>query len=173
MSLSEKVRKDAFDTVWTTVRDTHWDPTFGGVNWEAVRRKYLPRALAAPNDNAFWATLQQMLGELKQSHFAILPPGAYTGDEAGKKGQGRGGGYSGASLVYSDGKVLIASVRKGSPAEAAELIPGLEVTTIGSIPLMKVLEPLVARKARPVDMALALRALESSGGIGERNCRGA
>lgn len=166
MSLSAKVRKDAFEAVWTTIRDTHWDPTFGGVNWDAVKKRYQPRAMAAPNDGAFWSTLQQMLGELKQSHFAILPPGAYTGSEVGRKS--RGGGYSGATLVYADGKVLIGSVREGTVAAAAELSPGMVVTDIGSTPLMKVLEPMIARKARPVDLALALRALESSGSIGEK-----
>jgi hypothetical protein len=27
----------SFDDVWQTVHDTFYDPTFGGVNWDAVR----------------------------------------------------------------------------------------------------------------------------------------
>ena len=28
---------ETFDKVWTTVRDRHYDPVLGGVDWEAVR----------------------------------------------------------------------------------------------------------------------------------------
>jgi carboxyl-terminal processing protease len=166
MALDQRTRRAAFDKVWITVRDTHWDPTLGGVNWLAVRKKYLPRALAARTDGDFWIVLQQMVEELKQSHFAIIPPGAYTGSEVGGREHRGSGGYCGASLTLADGKVLIDSVRNDSSAAEAKLTPGMIVLAIGRTTLMRVLEPLLMRKARPVDLALALRAL-AGGGVGE------
>jgi carboxyl-terminal processing protease len=62
-----------FDAVWTTVRDTHWDPTLGGVDWPAVRVELLPRAEAAADDAALRVILMDALGRLKQSHFTIIP----------------------------------------------------------------------------------------------------
>ena len=62
-----------FDAVWTTVRDTHWDPTLGGVDWPAVRAELLPRAEAAADDAALRVILMDALGRLKQSHFTIIP----------------------------------------------------------------------------------------------------
>jgi carboxyl-terminal processing protease len=62
-----------FEAVWTTVRDTHWDPTLGGVDWPAVRAELLPRAEAAADDAALRVVLMDALGRLKQSHFTIIP----------------------------------------------------------------------------------------------------
>jgi len=62
-----------FEAVWTTVRDTHWDPTLGGVDWPAVRVELLPRAEAAADDAALRVILMDALGRLKQSHFTIIP----------------------------------------------------------------------------------------------------
>ena len=33
----------AFDQIWTTVRDRHWDPTLHGVDWDAAKRELRPR----------------------------------------------------------------------------------------------------------------------------------
>ncbi len=37
----------AFDDVWTTIRDTHWDPDLGGLDWEALRDQYRPQVESA------------------------------------------------------------------------------------------------------------------------------
>jgi carboxyl-terminal processing protease len=163
--LDEKTRRAAVEAVWRIVKNTHWDPGFGGVDWDGVYRRFLPLGLKAPTEAAFWATLQEMVDQLKQSHFVVLAPGAFTGAEAGGRRR-EGGGWSGARLVLTKDGVLVGAVRDGSPAAEAGLTPGMIVESIGSSPLEKSLGPLVARKARPVELALALRALES-GGVGE------
>jgi hypothetical protein len=28
-----ELRRQSFETVWTTINEKHFDPTFGGVNW--------------------------------------------------------------------------------------------------------------------------------------------
>lgn len=38
--LSEAERQaniESFDAIWTTIRDRHWDPTLGGLDWQGVR----------------------------------------------------------------------------------------------------------------------------------------
>ncbi len=62
-----------FDAVWVIIRDKHWDPTLGGLDWEKVRVELLPAAAAAKTPEELRAVLHQMLGKLGQSHFAILP----------------------------------------------------------------------------------------------------
>ena len=42
------IRNEAFQLVWQTIKDKHFDPTFGGVDWDKVRERYAPRAEAAP-----------------------------------------------------------------------------------------------------------------------------
>ena len=31
------LRRQSFETVWTTINEKHFDPTFGGVDWKKVR----------------------------------------------------------------------------------------------------------------------------------------
>ena len=77
------------------MRDKHYDKTLGGVDWNAVRARYEPLALAAPSDAAFYRTLNQMIGELGQSHMMISGPGAEDddaeepGDSAARPGRRR------------------------------------------------------------------------------------
>jgi tricorn protease-like protein len=33
---------ELFDVVWQTINDNFYDPAFGGVDWKAIRQKYLP-----------------------------------------------------------------------------------------------------------------------------------
>ncbi|MEP6652552.1 MAG: hypothetical protein ABJA82_04285, partial [Myxococcales bacterium] len=69
-------RREILDAVWRTVRDMHYDPRLGGLDWPAVRRRYEPVALGAPSDAAFYRALNDMIGELGQSHMVVTGPGA-------------------------------------------------------------------------------------------------
>ena len=77
-----EVRLETFDIVWRTVKEKHFDPTLGGLDWDKVREQYAPRASAAKSGGAFYEVLRQMLGELHQSHFNIIPPEAVVADDS-------------------------------------------------------------------------------------------
>lgn len=64
---------ETFDAVWTTVRDTHFDKTMNGVDWNAVRDELRPYAIAAASQDEARAIQLDMLSRLGQSHFMILP----------------------------------------------------------------------------------------------------
>src|SRR6185503_16477931 len=66
-------RQESFQIVWQTVNDLYYDPTFGGVDWLGVRKTYEPRVARAKSDEEFHELLQQMLNELHQSHFLVVP----------------------------------------------------------------------------------------------------
>ena len=67
-------RTDAFEIVWRTVKETHFDTTFGGLDWDAVHAEFAPRVALARTDLELHLLLQQMLNRLGQSHFVIIPP---------------------------------------------------------------------------------------------------
>jgi len=71
-----ELRRQSFEKVWTTVNEKHYDPTFGGVDWKKARADYEPKALAAKSERDFNQVLNQMLGELKLSHFVVYQPTA-------------------------------------------------------------------------------------------------
>lgn len=71
---ARKLREETFNKVWGTVNEENFDPTFGGVNWTAVYSRYSTRVAHLATDQELYVLLQQMLNEIPQSHFAIIPP---------------------------------------------------------------------------------------------------
>lgn len=69
-----------FDEVWKTINDSFYDPTFGGLSWTSVRDELRPKAAAANSTDDARAVVNEMLGRLKRSHFALLS-GSATGDD--------------------------------------------------------------------------------------------
>lgn len=115
-----ELRQQTFELVWRTVKEKHFDPTLGGLDWEAVRQRYAPR-VAAGSELEFYGLLQQMLGELRQSHFSIVPPVAAISEEGGG---GAVTGIIGIDLRVIDGKAVITRVNPESSAARAGLRPG-------------------------------------------------
>jgi carboxyl-terminal processing protease len=72
-------RVDSFDAAWKTIRDTHFDKTMNGLDWNAVRDELRPRALAATSDAELRAVIRDMLKRLGLSHFALIPATADGG----------------------------------------------------------------------------------------------
>jgi len=124
-------RVAAFDAAWRLVRDTHFDPTFGGVDWDAVGRELRPRAEAAATDAELRAVVEEMLGRLGQSHFVLLPAGAVD-DEEGAAGGGASGD-PGLDVRLLDGRVVVSEVRAGGPAESAGVRPGWSVDAVDGL----------------------------------------
>jgi carboxyl-terminal processing protease len=71
---SVDVYQQSFDIVWRTVKEKHFDPKFGGIDWDKVREEFAPRAATVKSDQELYRLLQEMLGRLHQSHFNIIPP---------------------------------------------------------------------------------------------------
>src|ERR1035441_3069362 len=68
---------EAFEKVWATVRDKHWDPKLGGLDWQAVHDELRPKMEAAKTADEGRAILNDMVGRLKQTHFGIFPGSVY------------------------------------------------------------------------------------------------
>ncbi|MGH9846261.1 MAG: S41 family peptidase [Blastocatellia bacterium] len=122
----EDLRRKTFDIVWQTVKDKHFDPRLGGVNWDRVRGQYEPRAAAATSDPELYRVLQEMLGELHQSHFNIIPPEAIIPEE-----EKQPGGGIGIELRMIDGAAVITRVEPDSPAFRAGLRTGFVIKKAG------------------------------------------
>lgn len=138
----------AFETAWRIVRDTHFDPTFGGLDWERVRAELEPRAAAARTLDEVRAVIREMLRRLGQSHFALLPSDAVPtregpGDDAAEEGD------PGLEVRWLDEpgappEVVVTRVAAGGAAEAAGVHPGWAVTRIDGEPVARVLAPLAS-----------------------------
>src|SRR5690348_15333332 len=64
---------ETFDAAWRILRDSYFDPSFHGLNWDGVRAELLPKAEAAHNIPELRAVIQEMLDRLGGSHMALIP----------------------------------------------------------------------------------------------------
>jgi len=70
----QQKRQKAFEIVWQTVNERFYDRNFGGVDWLQARKRYEPLVAAATSDAQVHLLLQEMINELHQSHFVVIPP---------------------------------------------------------------------------------------------------
>lgn len=159
-------RQEAFEIVWTTVKQQFYDPKFGGVDWDNVRARYAPRvAQMASNEELHWV-LQEMLNELHQSHFLIIPPDAIPkipeaddseewdldeveADKDNAKDALTNARYKlteqlttgiGIDLRVLEGSAVVTRVEVGSSAARAGLRPGYVIKRAGGMSLDLVIE---------------------------------
>jgi carboxyl-terminal processing protease len=150
-------RQEAFQIVWQTVNDLFYDPKFGGVNWAKVRERYEPLVAKVPSDREFHLLLQQMLNELHQSHFMVIPreaipkirvakdPDASAGDSADDTETAEEAldniNYKltdrlltgiGIDLRVLGGSAVVTRVEPGSTAARAGLRPGFVIKKVGA-----------------------------------------
>lgn len=124
--LTAEQRRVLFEQVWHLVDQTFPDATFGGLDWATLGNEFLPRAMAAEDDEAFFATVNQMLWKLGRSHLVVGP----LGDATSAVPQVWAAGDTGLELRLLDGQVVITRVTAGSAAEKAGLRPGFVVQSI-------------------------------------------
>jgi carboxyl-terminal processing protease len=162
-----QIREAIFTAAWTAVRDKDFDKTLAGQNWPALRAKYQPLALAAPDEPTFYRLLNEMLGALGQSHLEVHGPGDEAEAQADEPEPARppgsaevievgtGTGDPGMVIRSIEGKPTVTWVRPESSAARARLRPGYVVTHIGGR-AVGVLAP-SPRPLRPVEERFRLR----------------
>lgn len=138
-----EIRQETFDVVWRTVKDKHFDPTLGGVDWLKVREKYEPRLPALKDNNALYALLQEMLGELRQSHFNIIPPEAIIPDSVKEPPMGG----VGVDVRMIGEQVIVTKVEPESPAARAGIKPGFVIKKVGD----SLIDEMIAKSRKKED----------------------
>ena len=127
---------DSFEKVWTTVRDQHYDPALGGLDWQSVYEQYRPRVEGAASEQEGRDILNEMLGLLKQTHIGVISNSAYSD----LQGESRGDFEPGIELRILDGKAIVTHVAAGSPAADAGVAKGWEILRVGERPVAPVIE---------------------------------
>jgi carboxyl-terminal processing protease len=80
-----------FDSAWSRIANSYYDPTFAGRDWAAVREAMRPLAQAAATRGELRTVLRRMLATLGESHFALIPQevaDAYSGERGVAAGAG-------------------------------------------------------------------------------------
>lgn len=72
--LPESPHRDLLNTVWTRVAQKHVDPTLGCIDWRAIGQTYGHQLIDIQDRAKAVGVINDMLGELEQSHFRLFPP---------------------------------------------------------------------------------------------------
>lgn len=127
-----------FDTAWAVIHRTHFDTTFNGVDWLALRDELRPRAAAARTQDELRAVIREMLGRLRQSHFNLLTAESAAEREASAGAEGEAAGDVGLELRLVGDDVVVFRVDEGSPAAAAGIRPGWVVRAVDDLDVASV-----------------------------------
>jgi carboxyl-terminal processing protease len=136
----KKLDIESFEKVWTTVRDKHWEKNPGGLDWNAIHAEFRPKIEKADSIDAARAVMREMLGRLKETHFAIFPATVYEDVDIEAQGEGS----PGIDVRVLSGRAIVTDVDPGSPAEKAGVKPGWAVETVDGKPLGVAIEKLSA-----------------------------
>lgn len=149
-----RLNLESFDTIHTTIAEQHYDPQLGGVAWEALGDSLRPLVAQATTMPEAREAMNSLIASLGQSHFVIYPADVYADAAAGLEGEGAlagderehshsgRDGETGIEVRVIDGVVLVTGVRAGTPAAEAGVLPGWEITHIGTVQLAPRLEKL-------------------------------
>lgn len=123
-----------FDSAWSLINRSHYDSTFNGVNWAAVREELRPRAAQAATVASLRALIQEMASRLGESHYGLIPHElADAVDPQAVRASGDGPakpGDAGMDVRLVEGAVVVARVARGGPADAAGIRPGWVLESI-------------------------------------------
>ncbi len=120
-------RRQMFHEAWRMLLNGFYDEGFHGVDWEAMREKYEPWALAAYTEEEFRTVVREMIGELNASHLGIYKWGG-GGVNTGRLGIRHLEGFPGPG-------VKVRSVIPNGPADRAGIEPGEYIVAIDGVPV--------------------------------------
>lgn len=116
----------SFDLVWKTVNETHFDPTFGGIDWKIMRDRYRPQIVSSSGIEEFNRITNQMLFELRLSHFLVATEKMLKTYMPTLFSEGT----VGIDVRWMQNKVVITKVKPGFPAQKAGLKTGYVIKKI-------------------------------------------
>jgi carboxyl-terminal processing protease len=125
-----------FEAVWKTVNDKYFDPTFGGLDWNEIYKRYQPLIASVEKDEEFYMLTNKMLFELGVSHLGIVPP--YDLNQIDPISSAEGS--IGIDIRLIDGEAVITSVKHKSPAAQAGLRAGLVIQSVGEKAIKQIAE---------------------------------
>lgn len=154
ISQAVPARIATFEEVWRTVRDRFYDPHLHGLDWAAVRERYLPDATRASSEEALAGVINSMLSELHASHtryYTAYEPEYYQLSDIFAGALRRRGlqrafpsgrisypGIGVLSRLDMQGRSMITGVIEGTPAQQAGLLAGDVIVFAEDVPFQPV-----------------------------------
>jgi len=127
--LSAKGRKEVFEKIWKEIHDHYYDPSYNGVDWGEVHRRYAPLVERTQRDQEFYSLMSQMTSELHDAHTRFNSP------EQWRNFRRQQGVTVGFTVDDMDGQSVVTSVIPGTAAARAGIEPGMVVLRVDDTPV--------------------------------------
>jgi carboxyl-terminal processing protease len=135
-SIDPELALATFDSAWSRIHHSYYDPDFGGLDWPGVRDELRPRATTARTQRELRGVIGEMLDRIGDSHFGLIPQetarSLSSTDDAGDVGPP---GDLGMDLRVVGDEIVVSRVRAGGPAADAGIRTGWAVDEIGGDPV--------------------------------------
>jgi carboxyl-terminal processing protease len=122
---------ETFDKAWEIVYKTHFDTTFNGVDWIALRDELRPRVEMADETSDLRAAIREMLDRLNQSHFALIPKEFADSLDPAEGNPSEKVGDIGFDMRFIDEQMVVTVVDPNGPASEAGVKPGWVIVAVG------------------------------------------
>jgi len=122
-----------FDQIWAHVRDSYVYRDFRGLDWDAMRVEYLPKARDAATMDEFYALIGDMVKKLGDDHSRYESPQDVVEERNRFDGDTKYVGIGAYVHDVPDGG-LITRLARGGPAEQAGLQVRDIILAVGGIP---------------------------------------
>lgn len=144
---------ETFDRAWQIVYNTHFDTTFNGVDWVALRTELRPRVESTTDLGELRGTIREMLDRLGQSHFALIPKEVVDSLDPAQGDPSAEVGDLGFEMRFVGDQLVVTAVDPDGPADRAGVRPGWVVTAVNDDRVRDLLERAKsAESRRPLDI---------------------
>lgn len=121
-NISKRLQLRIVDEIEQIVEQVYVYPDYNGRDWEGIVARYRDMVDKGLETEAFYREMQNMISELEDEHSSFISPVEVEQSEAELRGENKFVGVG----VYSDvdfenGKIVVISTFRGSPAEYAGL----------------------------------------------------
>ena len=134
---SPELAEKTFLYVWNKVNDSFYEETFNGVDWDQIKKTYENRVKKAKSNKELRTILNEMLSELKLSHFGISKKPNSDDVKFSLSGN-----HLGIEIRLIDQKVVIFEVEDKSAAKRAGLTSGMILTSFEGEPMAQLIDEL-------------------------------
>ena len=140
----------SFDRAWQLVYETHFDTTFNGVNWLALRDELRPQAVRATSTAALRRVIDDMLGRLQQSHFSLIPE-EFADTLVPADNADVITGDVGLDLRLLGEELVVTTIEPKSPADSSGIRPGWVLVAVNDDSVAPILTRIRAQDLRYAD----------------------
>ncbi len=123
------LRDETFEAAWSQVRESYYDASFGGLDWDAVGARYRAKLPAAEDMDQLRVVISDMLYELGDSHLALISSG-YNPEDLIKPWSG---GTAGVDACFAGRKIVFYRLDPEGAAYRAGLRNGDALLSIDGI----------------------------------------